>query len=103
MIKYVDNLENGEIVVTKTCTGRLVLYLIVSLNRDGKICENLTSGDTWIGKSSIKNVIIIDSIPSEYITVATNTLYSLFNNKRINNLDYIEALAKLREYELPKV
>lgn len=93
-----DDFPNGAILVS---SDTLQPMLVVQLTTMAKWGYSLNSSqcwafpsDTWHGSWHSNN------IPHTHINKAKSLLKALFDIKQIDNLSYIEALAKLKEYEV---
>ena len=98
-----NNLQNGSILVS---IQNPTPVLIISSNGLGNWGYDLEFGNCWLnpGDEVRKDIFAQpNKIKAEWRIKAKLKLDFLYSRKFMSNLDYIEALAKLKEYELSKV
>jgi hypothetical protein len=95
--RNIDDIPNGTIVVLGNFTDPV---LIVNVNGLGKWGYSLNYGSCWFNPHQIVQNILNDyPISYKWWFKAKLKLDEFFKYKWFSNLDYIEALAKLKEYE----
>ena len=97
--KNIDDIPNGSIVLVGPYAEPI---LIITSRGLGKWGINLNYGPTWYNPHEVVKDICAEQIISDrWIEKAKLTLDRNLMGSWFSNLDYIEALAKLKEYEMP--
>jgi hypothetical protein len=93
----INNIPSGTIILVGQYAEPI---LIVNSRGLGKWGINLNYGPTWYNPNDIiKNILPDQIISSKWILRAKLKLDEYLNGRWYSNLDYVEALAKLKDYE----
>lgn len=96
--KNIEDISNGTILLIGETKEPILIY---NMNSPGKYGMNLHYKSNWFKPNDMLYTINENTIIDiKWVIKARIRLQELFDIGVIPNLDYIEALAKLKEYEL---
>jgi hypothetical protein len=100
LTRNIDDISSGSIILIGSSCEPI---LVVNSRGLGKWGINLNYGPTWFNPHDIIPNIVSDCpISYKWIFRAKLKLHDFLEGKWFSNLDYIEALVKLKEYEKEK-
>ena len=98
-----NDIPNGTILLASVLNSSVQEpMIVVSSNGLGHWGYSITYGSCWLNPTDLCHVdwLGVKLFSKEIIFKAKLKLHDLHDKRFLSNLDYIEALAKLKEYEI---